>query len=382
MEGTSSDDLENALPDILYEMRYVNKNGEDVYRRLLPCPADEIELQPETRSPVMKVVETRQTWLRAGAPELVVEQPKEQKDIQSNSQVSDSLGPKSVVVAGEDPRKTVDETRVEKVKEVIKLPPFDHLNDPYIEIYSPAVREALRSVCDYSPHLNFDMRSLKLYWPYPTLVYYDSALEEYAHKFGNPKCNKADCSGLYAQRHIGVVRSFIQRTMGKALEEERKRHERGYATFDMLWLLYKLGEDVMYDELEMDEYEPWVIREVQWQVVDGGIRSYLVTCFHLAANTVEIGPSTSTHTIQPFSGERKITSLRAFPFKCLEKGKDGKTPEEVKAALIERGKKFFQLRKKGVWDFRGQSLTFPRRTVCRPSLDQPSRPRNLHADVV
>jgi hypothetical protein len=303
----------------------------------------------------MKVVETRTTWLEAGAPELVIKDIKPRPETIAISPVG-SLTEKELVIEDAE-KKQVGE------HEWIKLPPFDYQNKPFIEIMSPAVLEALRSVVEYYPGENLVTRSIRVYWPYPMLTHHDEALEQYQKKFEEPNCTKPDCSGQYASEHIGIIREFVHKSTGVSIAEELKRHERGFASFEMLWLLYKPGDDVLWDRFTYGEYEPWVIRTIDWVVTDGTIQSYSITLWNMNVDSVFIGPCNTTFFISPFSGEREISSLRMFPFNCLKKDNKGRSPEEVKNSLIERGKVFFKLRTKGCWDFRGHTTFFPRHSV-------------------
>ncbi|KAF2871550.1 hypothetical protein BDV95DRAFT_572261 [Massariosphaeria phaeospora] len=352
LSAVSGPDQKSA-PDILYEVRYVNDSNEHVYSRPLPRPAAEIENPPGTQQAAIKVVEVRTTWLESGAPELVIKDT----DAIKETTVSDTV---TKLAATEESSEGKVEKEAEK-EETIKLPPFDSQRCSYIEILSPAIREALRTVVDYYPEHNLDTRSVKIYWPYPLLAHYDKDLQIYQEKFENHECDSQACSGHYVSKHIGILRNFLQENGGAAIAEERKRHERGYATFEMLWLLYRPGEDVLFDRNEYGEYEPYVVKEVDWEMTDGSIKSYTVTFWNMNADSIVMGPSDSAHTFNSFAGEKEITSLRAFPFQYLVKDKNGKNPEEVRKRFTDRGKVFFELRKKGCWDFKGYGTTFPRR---------------------
>jgi len=309
----------------------------------------------------MKVVETRITWLEAGAPELMIKDVEPKPEVMATSPVTSPIAKE---VSTEDAgRKQVGD------HERIKLPPFDYQNKPFIEIMSPAVLEALRSVVEYYPGENLVTRNIKVYWPYPMLTHHDEALERYQKKFEKSSCTKSDCSGRYASEHIGIIREFVHKSTGVSIAEERKRHERGFASFEMLWFLYKPGDDVLWDRFTYGEYEPWVIKKIDWVVTDGTIQSYSITLWNMNADSVYIGPCTSTCIISPFSGEREISSLRIFPFKCLKKDKKGRSAEEVKNSFIERGKVFFALRTKGCWDFKGHTTYFPRHSVSLMKID-------------
>lgn len=219
---------------------------------------------------------------------------------------------------------------------------------------------------DYAPGYNLGARKLKISWPYSLLVHYDDALAKYQERFASTDCNGSVCPGRCASRHIGIVRDFVKAAVGTAIEDERKRHERGMATFDMLWLLFPPGIDVLYDENFIGEYQPHVIGSVTCDVWNGTIRSYYFRLWNMAADVVHVGPAMFSTDINPFGGEMKINSLRVYPFEYRVKNKVWGEKEDAKQFFEERGKIFFQLRRQGCWDFRGYTTTFPRQPVGSP----------------
>ncbi|GME40379.1 hypothetical protein BDV95DRAFT_572261 [Neofusicoccum parvum] len=307
----------------------------------------------------MKVVDVRITWLTAGSTELELGRSGAERQTVSAGTVSEQSS-----VAGKrvEEHDAVGKNHDEPGKvETVKLPPFDDDGIPYVEILSPAIREALRAVVDYYPEYNFDSKNLKIYWPYPVLTHYDEALERYQKRFENRECTTPTCSSQHAHKHISILRDFVRQKTGDSVDEERKRHERGYVTFEMLWLLFQPGDDVLYDMNLLGEPQPYVMKQLDWNGEGGSISAYSLTLWNIDANSEHIGPCDTTYQFNPFAGEKEITSLTAYPFKYFKRGKDGKTPAEVKKSLVERGKLFFELRKKGCWDFNGYGTTFPRR---------------------
>lgn len=359
---TSNQGPTEPSPEIIYEVRYQNDaSGEDVYARPLARPLAKIETPPGTRPPVMKVVDVRITWLTAGSTELELGRSGAERQTVSAGTVSEQSS-----VAGKrvEEHDAVGKNHDEPGKvETVKLPPFDDDGIPYVEILSPAIREALRAVVDYYPEYNFDSKNLKIYWPYPVLTHYDEALERYQKRFENRECTTPTCSSQHAHKHISILRDFVRQKTGDSVDEERKRHERGYVTFEMLWLLFQPGDDVLYDMNLLGEPQPYVMKQLDWDGEGGSISAYSLTLWNIDADSEHIGPCDTTYQFNPFAGEKEITSLTAYPFKYFKRGKDGKTPAEVKKSLVERGKLFFELRKKGCWDFNGYGTTFPRRPV-------------------
>lgn len=355
-EAISESAAQNDTPDILYEVRYKNTEGDHVYSRPLPRPAGEIESPIGAQPAVMKLVQVRSTWLDSGAPEFssMPSKPRLKKGQTKDrrrkiKRMQNRLVNENVDESGQD--------------EPMILPPFDKENETYIEIISPAIRDALRSIVDYYPGQALDTRSIRIGWPYALLAHYDEALGKYQELFGEHKCDKLGCPGEYTHKHVGILRNFMRQSVGDTVNEERKRHKRGFATFEMLWLLYKPGDDILVDHSRVGEYEPFVMGSVHVQATDGSIRFYTVAYWNMNADIDMIGPSSMSITIYPFAGEKEITSLLAYPFKYLVHDKSGNDAEKVKRGFVERGRMFFNLQRKGCWYFRGHGYEFPRLPV-------------------
>ena len=228
---------------------------------------------------------------------------------------------------------------------------------------SPAVLEALRCVVDYAPGHDLAAKNLKLYWPYSILVHYDDAIAKYQERYKSHNCTGVACPGKHAYRHIAIVRNFIHESLGTAIEDERKRHARGVATFNMLWLLFPPGIDLLYDRNEVGEYEPYVMGTLDCVVINGAVHSYDIGMWNLCSDIFRIGPSIVHEPITSLAGEVKITSLVAYPFEYRTGGKIWGEKENARRYFEKRGSTFFQLRRQGCWDFRGYTSSFPRRLV-------------------
>lgn len=170
-----------------------------------------------------------------------------------------------------------------------------------------------------------------------------------------------------AQQHIKVVQDFVKQQTEKDVQEERKRHARGYATFDMLWLLYKPGTDV-YSDIEMlGEHEPYVIERVNHFLTDGIVNTYGVSFWHMDTDSIRVGPTMKSAKLTRFGGEEKITSLQIYPCEFLRYHDDvtDQDSKDIKTFFINRGKKWYKLRSKPTicQDFQGWTTSWPRRSV-------------------
>lgn len=144
---------------------------------------------------------------------------------------------------------------------------------------------------------------------------------------------------------------------------EKERHRRGYATFEMLWLLYEPGTDVYVDFLVIGNWQPHVLKKIEYQGFNDTITDLQVHYWNMNADTDDIGPCEWSQDVPSFSGEKKITSLVVYPCKYFEMNSEGKSSEEVRDYFTERGKMFLQSRKKKCWWFDGYEGLFPRRPV-------------------
>ncbi|KAI1740428.1 hypothetical protein F4680DRAFT_419427 [Xylaria scruposa] len=235
----------------------------------------------------------------------------------------------------------------------------------YIRILSPAVGEALRCTVDYFPGVDLSGNTIDIFEPYAIFVFFERQLNEYRERLEQATENGMSplCINRYACKHISIVQQFVKERTQLAVDAERERHARGYATFDMLWLLYKPGSDVYYDVPKVGEYEPYVIKGVgaQWQ--NGATSEYTIFFWNMKTDFYWIGPSVESHTQERFAGEKKITTLQAFPCEYLRFMENLNEPdtERIRNHFIERGKKWYEaMRGKRWYWFEGHSTTFPR----------------------
>ncbi|SPO04177.1 uncharacterized protein DNG_06860 [Cephalotrichum gorgonifer] len=141
---------------------------------------------------------------------------------------------------------------------------------PYINILSPAVAEALRCVVDYFPEIDFFPNVIRIPEPYSVFVFFEKELTEYRKRVETiAQESDSSCPNRWAAKHIGIVQQFVREQVQKAVDAERERHARGYATYDMLWLLFKPGSDVYVDVSNKGAHEPNVVRSAMNSLLYG-----------------------------------------------------------------------------------------------------------------
>jgi hypothetical protein len=251
-----------------------------------------------------------------------------------------------------------------------KLPPVDAWGGMAIVINADGVIHALRTVVGYYPGVSLSGDSVKIHEPYAIIVHHQRELEEYREHFAPSAPHPQDCIGFNGvYDNLGFLLDFVEKKVGKAAREERERHNREtpVATHNMLWMLFKPGTDVYFDQLEDGDYNAFVVKGLTWKVKDGTASTYTMELWNMDCNSMYVGASTPKQVeIPPFIGERPIASLRAFPCRFLNKDVHKISHEEREKALQERGKMFYKLQQqpRQLVKFKGESWTYPKRHVC------------------
>ncbi|KAK2018532.1 P-loop containing nucleoside triphosphate hydrolase protein [Colletotrichum eremochloae] len=246
-------------------------------------------------------------------------------------------------------------------------PPYiKHRGNAYIRILSPAVCEALRCVVDYFPGIDLSKQVIDVPEPFTIFVFYEAQLTEYRERlqFRSEDVSTA-CLNRFAHKHIGIVQDFVRQKTSSSVEAERKRHARGYVTFDMLWLLYRPGSEVYYDPYDVGEHDPYIVEHVNFKLINGTTDVYFIDHWNLDANETDVGPSScDCLTVKRFAGEKSIVSLKSYPCEYI-KFSDGLPQEEVQSIrdhFMERGKKWYKMRQKAMcYQFDGCTTSYPRR---------------------
>lgn len=239
---------------------------------------------------------------------------------------------------------------------------------PYIRILSPAVCEALRAVVDYYPNLNLSTRTVDIPEPYAVFVFFEEELNEYCRRLELPTeyQQSPSCPNRFAVNHIRIVQDFVRQHVQADVQAERERHSRGFATFQMLWLLYKPGTDVYHDAWLTGEYDPHVISKVYFHLIDGATPYYSIDCWCMDATSKEVGPAMFNRFMHPFSGEKQISTLHVYPCDYLrfENGMTDDDLSQIHNHFVNRGKQWYSMRRQvKCYLFDGITLRNPRQRV-------------------
>lgn len=207
-----------------------------------------------------------------------------------------------------------------------------------------------------------------MYEPYCIFVVYERELTEYRNRLASYQSDDRlmTCKNRYAFEHIGVVQEFVRKRVQKDVDAERERHSRGYATFDMLWLLFKPGEDFYTDINEDGEHEPWVLDCLNFSLFNGTPNRYEARWWRLCGIPERVGPYFVTTFINRFAGEKAIPSMASFPCEYLSHSNEVGVgdAEKIRQHFVDEGKRWFDVqRRKKCYQFDGVTSGWPRISV-------------------
>lgn len=235
---------------------------------------------------------------------------------------------------------------------------------PYLKINSPAIINAMQSVIDYYPNQEFTGSSIEVDEPFSVLIHFEQELADFREKFAPSNLNQETelCEREKdTYEHLGVLHKFLHERHDAAIRDELQRHERGYATYEMLWLLYKPGTTVYGDFQLEGKYSAYVVQSVSGGVIHGRAVQYDLTLWFLDYDGNYMGRRMKSRFQQPFSGEKEITKLECVPLKFWKA--DEKRPYDLERHLVQRGKMFFKLASRRCMHYDGTTESFPREPV-------------------
>jgi hypothetical protein len=159
------------------------------------------------------------------------------------------------------------------------------------------------------------------------------------------------------------------------VREEEARHRRGVATFDMLWLLWKPGCEVVangargaWDPVSK-RWDGFILDRVLLTIRDGQLLAYNLDLWGMEYNGKYLQSHKVGVGVFPFSGERHIRDLPdAVPAQYWENPND---PDYTVEYMKRRGMQYFSLKQKQCVYYAGDTLEHPFSRVKVPAPHLP-----------
>ncbi|KAK0730417.1 P-loop containing nucleoside triphosphate hydrolase protein [Lasiosphaeris hirsuta] len=206
-------------------------------------------------------------------------------------------------------------------------------------IHSPHLRAALAAVIDYSGGFETYKDTMVIAAPYQVLIHHWAALEHY--RDNQPACHDAVYAATTA-KHIDIVLSFLKEKYGEKIEAETRRWnspEGATATHNFFWLLLKPGEIIYKDE--DDTMTPYVVSSVRRSTQsDAAFGAYVVNHWNIEYMNNRLQRHMYSTHVQPWAGERAITSLPVIPARFVPGG-----AKEMAEYRVSLGRQYWELAK-------------------------------------
>ena len=242
-----------------------------------------------------------------------------------------------------------------------------------LTIYSHAIIDAIRATVPYYANAGIWNDTLSLTEPFCLLAHHQDELFAYrsecqsaepgsAVKSRKSKADRRPLGRKVSQpevsyEHLGLLLDQFHQLYGNRIEEERRRHERGICTFNMLWLLLKPGTTVYVGSkgafsarvIQSVDFEPNLLSHGQLPQA-----SYVISLWYLDFDGQKVGRRNTEEplVLSPFDGERDIRLLNIIPCQFLDTH-DGRA---TRTQLVKNGRKWFGCLTGGLLHFSGEFL--------------------------
>lgn len=209
----------------------------------------------------------------------------------------------------------------------------DALKSTRMVINSQHLKNALAAVVSYYPGVDFLNKRVSIAAPYQVLVHHMKELEVY--KQNQPKTHDSEYAETTA-KHIDILISFLEKTMGEDIEKEERRwaNKTPTATFEYYWLLLKPGQ-VIYVE-ENGHYSPYVVSRatIMYRGPDMMRARYMVDCWNAEYSEGRLQRTMWSFDVFSFEGEQAIHTMPVVPARFFRSESEPITQKQIRLGRI------------------------------------------------
>ena len=261
-----------------------------------------------------------------------------------------------------------DPTKGEKESELSQPPSVHSVAGTRLKINSPAIVTALQSVVEYYPGHTFLEESVTIAEPYAILIHHEKELASYRKRFApgtslseDQKCERKKDT----YEHLGILEKYLQDRMGPSVLAEKQRHARGYATFEMLWMLYKPGTDVYLRHYIDSSLSAAVVESTDEHSRPTYPNVLRMKIWYMQYNGTFLGRRCIGRTQSRYDGEKEIAKLDVFPCQFLSEDTAQEGFKSQRTQIEERGKMFWRLTKKQCMHYNGSTAYYTQEHVSQ-----------------
>jgi hypothetical protein len=265
----------------------------------------------------------------------------------------------------------------------------EEIKIPEIHVHSRELQTAFRRLINYYPSQLLTGTNVRIKRPYRVLMHYFEELRAYRDTYQGD--SQEDACNEETARDLGILLDHLWPEYRREVVPELRNYEQSMpvATFDMLWLLFKPGEDVytkVGERLQGFVVESAERKDKTYNPYGQPLRNrkdrynrYIITVWRLAYTGRTVYREKHKFSILEYQGEREITSLDIYPAHFLDKTDGGVTRSNLEA----QGTKYYDLIKKCPIHMTYEGTTVPgsKDTVTNPP-QAPPMTRWYHGQII
>jgi SpoVK/Ycf46/Vps4 family AAA+-type ATPase len=235
-----------------------------------------------------------------------------------------------------------------------------------VDLKSKYIRDALAKVMDGVKGVSL-VQETAVVDPNMLFLYLEETrqyMRDLKQQAKTEKKKKARRTAEIKASHLKVLLKYLDTDYAETKKTLYPLLDANTITFDLLWALFK-PNTIAYTPTYGNQDEPRAFKieyaakessfmKGQWYSIEGRYLEYDGKTF---------GMGTMLADVESFKGARKITSLSCYPLKYHREA------EEVKAKLIERGKKFVALRGMNYRFHKGMAFYKKKRSVIKVNIN-------------
>ncbi|RMZ37845.1 AAA family ATPase [Aspergillus flavus] len=235
-----------------------------------------------------------------------------------------------------------------------------------VDLKSKYIRDALAKVMDGVKGVSL-VQETAVVDPNMLFLYLEETrqyMNDLKQQAKTEKKRKAKKLAATKAAHLKVLVKYLDTDYAETKKTLYPLLEANTITFDLLWALFK-PNTIAYTPTYGNQDEPRAFKleyatkessfmKGQWYSIEGRYLEYDGKSF---------GMGTMLAEVESFKGARKITSLNCYPLKYHREA------EDVKAKLIERGKKFVSMRGMNYRFHKGMAFYKKKRSVIKVNIN-------------
>lgn len=221
-----------------------------------------------------------------------------------------------------------------------------------LRIYSHAIINALQSVVTYYPGQDLSGTVITINWPYPILVHHYEHLRGFKAMCETKEPKELCVRERHASEHIGLLLRFLDDNIMERVREEEERLQRGFWTYENLWLFYKPGRTIINRNIHT-LWRPYVVSSISGGVFENPPTPWLMKGWKLAFDGECMGRIEYEIQTRAFDGEQYMRDDTRFI-----DDRDNIEDHEAEK-LIRNGERYWKLMRKQCKHHKGKSMDFP-----------------------